>query len=135
MNVRNCKKCGKLFNYVAGAPVCPACKDALEEKFQEVKKYVQDNKGATIHDVSEECEVDAQQVRQWVREERLEFSSDGGVTGINCEKCGKAISTGRFCDKCKAELTNNLSSVLPKQQKENRTKKDPKDNPKMRFLQ
>ena len=135
MNVRNCKKCGKLFNYVAGAPVCPACKDALEEKFQEVKKYVQDNKGATIHDVSEECEVDAQQVRQWVREERLEFSSDGGVTGINCEKCGKAISTGRFCDKCKAELTNNLSSVLPKQQKENRTKKDPKENPKMRFLQ
>ena len=37
MNVRNCKKCGKLFNYVSGAPVCPACKDALEKKFQEVK--------------------------------------------------------------------------------------------------
>ena len=132
MNVRNCKKCGKLFNYVSGAPVCPACKDALEKKFQEVKKYVQDNKGATIHDVSENCEVDSQQVRQWVREERLEFSSDGGVTGITCEKCGKNISTGRFCDKCKADMTNNLSSV---QKKEIKTKKDPKDNPKMRFLQ
>ena len=135
MNVRNCKKCGKLFNYVSGAPVCPACKDALEKKFQEVKKYVQDNKGATIHDVSENCEVDSQQVRQWVREERLEFSSDGGVTGITCEKCGKNISTGRFCDKCKADMTNNLSRVLPKQKKEIKTKKDPKDNPKMRFLQ
>ena len=135
MNVRNCKKCGKLFNYVSGAPVCPACKDALEKKFHEVKKYVQDNKGATIHDVSENCEVDSQQVRQWVREERLEFSSDGGVTGITCEKCGKNISTGRFCDKCKADMTNNLSSVLPKQKKEIKTKKDPKDNPKMRFLQ
>ena len=135
MNVRNCKKCGKLFNYLAGPPICPICKDALEKKFQEVKKYVQDNKGVTIHDVAENCEVDVQQVRQWVREERLEFSS-GGVTGINCEKCGKAISTGRFCDKCKAEMTNNLSSVLPKQKKEAPDpKKDSKTNPKMRFLQ
>lgn len=135
MNVRNCKRCGKLFNYVSGSPVCPACRDALEQKFQEVKKYVQDNKGATIHDVSENCEVDVQQVRQWVREERLEFSSEGGVTGINCEKCGKSISTGRFCPQCKAEMTNNLSSALPKQKQEVKQKKDPKDNPKMRFLQ
>ena len=134
MNVRNCRKCGKLFNYVSGPPVCPACRDALEKKFQEVKKYVQDNKGVTIHDVAENCEVDAQQVRQWVREERLEFSGEG-VTGISCEKCGKAISTGRFCDKCKAEMTNNLNSVVPKKNKEmSNQKKDPKDNPKMRFL-
>ena len=67
MNVKNCKKCGKVFNYVSGAPICPACKEALEKKFQEVKKYVQDNRGATIHDVVENCEVDPQQVRQWVR--------------------------------------------------------------------
>ncbi len=135
MNVRNCKKCGKLFNYWSGAPVCPACKDALEKKFQEVKKYVQDNRGATIHDVVENCEIDAQQVRQWVREERLEFSSEG-VTGITCEKCGAVIATGRFCAKCKAEMTENLSSAIPKKKKETPQKgKDPKENPKMRFLQ
>ena len=95
MNVRNCRKCGKLFNLVMGVPICPACKEALEKKFQEVKKYVQDNKGVTIHDVVENCDVEAQQVRQWVREERLEFSSEG-VTGIICEKCGTTIATGRF---------------------------------------
>lgn len=133
MNVRNCRKCGKLFNYIAGAPVCPACKDALEKKFQEVKKYVQDNKGVTIHDVVESCEVDAQQVRQWVKEERLEFS-DGGVTGITCEKCGATIATGRFCQKCKNEMTENLGSVLPKKQQEAPKKKDTKDPAKMRFL-
>ena len=31
MNVRNCRKCGKLFNHVMGMPICPACKDALEK--------------------------------------------------------------------------------------------------------
>ena len=133
MNVRNCKKCGKLFNYVTGVPVCPACRDALEKKFQEVKKYVQDNKGVTIHDVVENCEVDAQQVRQWVREERLEFNS-GGVTGITCEKCGANIATGRFCQKCKNEMTENMGSVLPKKPKEEPKKKDTRDPAKMRFL-
>ncbi len=134
MNVRNCKKCGKLFNYVAGPPHCPACKEALEKKFQEVKKYVQDNKGATLHDVVENCEVDSQQVRQWVREERLEFSG-GGVTGIICEKCGETIATGRFCQKCKNEMTANLNDALPKKPKEDPVKKkDIKDAAKMRFL-
>lgn len=134
MNVRNCRKCGKLFNYVAGVPVCPACKDELEKKFQEVKKYVQDNRGVTIHDVVENCEVDAQQVRQWVREERLEFSGEG-VTGITCEKCGATIATGRFCQKCKNEMTENLNSALPKKVKEAPAKKkDTKDPAKMRFL-
>ena len=119
MNVRNCKKCGKLFNYVAGAPVCPACKEALEEKFLEVV---------------ENCEVDPQQVRQWVREERLEFSGDG-VTGITCEKCGATIPTGRFCQKCKNEMTENLNTALPKKPKEAPVKKkDTKDPAKMRFL-
>lgn len=132
MNVKNCRKCGKLFNYVAGSQVCPACKDALEKKFQEVKKYVQENKGVTIQDVVENCEVDNQQVRQWVKEERLEFSG-GGVTGIVCEKCGEAISTGRFCGKCKNEMTNSLNDALPKA-KDPKFKKDPRDNPKMRFL-
>ena len=133
MNVRNCRKCGKLFNYIAGAPVCPACKDALEKKFQEVKKYVQDNKGVTIHDVVENCEIDAQQVRQWVKEERLEFSGDG-ATGITCEKCGVTIATGRFCQKCKNEMTENLGKALPKRQQEAPKKKDTKDPAKMRFL-
>lgn len=132
MNVKNCKKCGKLFNYVTGIPICPACKDELEKKFQEVKKYVQENKGATIQDVVENCEVDNQQVRQWVREERLEFSGDG-VTGITCEKCGVTIPTGRFCAKCKNEMTNTLNNAIPKKPVVER-KKDPKDNPKMRFL-
>ena len=74
MNVRNCKKCGKIFNYVSGPPICPQCKDALEEKFQEVKKYIQDNRHASIPQVSEACEVSTNQIQQWLREERLELA-------------------------------------------------------------
>ena len=51
MNVRNCKKCGKLFNYMSGMPICPACKDAAEKQFQSVKKFIRENPRADIKDI------------------------------------------------------------------------------------
>ena len=113
MNVRNCRKCGKLFNYISGMPICPACKDKLEEKFQEVKKYIRENRMADIKEVAEECEVEVGQIQQWIREERLEFTADSPVK-IPCENCGEMIRSGKYCDKCKREMTNNLSSVMEK---------------------
>ena len=73
-DIRNCRICGKIFNYVMGPVVCPRCKEKLEEKFQEVKKYIQDNHGADIPEVSEACDVDPAQIRQWIREDRLQFA-------------------------------------------------------------
>lgn len=133
MNVRNCKMCGRIFNYIAGQPVCPACKEKLEEKFQEVKNYIREKKTCSVAEVARECEVEEGQIRQWVREERLEFSNGEGV-GITCENCGAAITTGRFCDKCKADMVNTFSAagarnIAPQQQK-----KETRDNPRMRFL-
>ena len=92
MNVRNCRRCRKLFNYVVGPIVCPQCRDELEAEFQKVKKYVQEHPRVDIRTVSEECEVDVSQIRQWVREERLEFADDSAV-GLNCERCGKIIKS------------------------------------------
>ena len=134
MNVRNCKKCGKLFNYVAGAPVCPACKEALEEKFQEVKKYVYEHPGCGITEVSDECDVETKQIKQWLREERLQFSEDSAVL-LNCESCGAPIRSGRFCDKCKASMAQTLGSTYKKDKpKLEPKKKDTNEKPKMHYL-
>ena len=43
MELMNCRNCKKLFNYIAGEKLCPACKEKLEEKFQKVKKYIEEN--------------------------------------------------------------------------------------------
>lgn len=110
MDVKNCRKCRRLFNYIGGAPICPSCKEELEAKFQEVKKYIQDHRNATVTEVAEECDVEESQIRQWVREERLMFA-DGSVAGIACETCGVPITSGRFCDKCKASMINGLAAA------------------------
>lgn len=111
MNVRNCRKCGRLFNYIAGYQMCPACKEALENKFQEVKEYVREHRGASINEVAETCDVEASMIRQWLREERLELAEDSGIM-LSCDGCGAMIRSGKFCMKCKNNLANGFNSVL-----------------------
>ncbi len=134
MEVRNCKQCGRLFNYLGGVPLCPACKDALEDKFMQTKEFVRDNPGATIQMVSEENDVSIPQIRQWIREERLEFSKDSPV-GIECEMCGANIRTGRFCEACKSRMQNEFSHAYAKPKAEPQPeRKLQRDRDKMRFI-
>lgn len=135
MNVRNCRKCGRIFNYVSGPVTCPRCREDLEKKFQEVKKYVRENAGAGIQEVAEECDVDPKQIRKWIQEERLEFSEDSPVK-IPCEGCGAMIRSGRFCEKCKAQVTKDIQGVVG-QSKPRQTESDQigrRNNERMHFL-
>lgn len=133
MNVRNCKRCGRLFNYAIGPIMCPACKEALDAKFKEVKEYIQNNKGCGIQQVADECDVEVSQIQQWLREERLEFTSESMIT-LSCESCGTTIRSGRYCDKCKSNMINGFRGSQPAP-KAPEPKKDTRDNPRMRFMQ
>ena len=134
MEVKNCKGCNRLFQYIGGAPFCPTCRDELEKKFVEVKEYIYENPGASITEVSEANEVSVKQIKQWIREDRLVLSTPS-PDGVLCEQCGIPICSGRFCTSCKAKIASNLGSVLarPKSPAQAPDKKD-KDGNKMRFL-
>ena len=112
MNVRNCRVCGKIFNYVMGPAVCPRCKEDSEAKFQEVKQYIQDHRNADIREVSEDSPVQ-----------------------IACEKCGEMIRSGRFCAKCKTDMANGLNNAFrPKKAQPAHPEPKKEDRSKMRFL-
>ncbi len=136
MDVKNCKKCGRIFNYALGPVICPACKESMEEKFQEVKKFIQQNGYASMNVVSEECDVETSQIQQWIREERLQFSDDSPIK-VACESCGKMIGSGRFCEKCKNDMTRGLSSAMSRPntiQELDRNASRSANSNKMRFL-
>lgn len=132
MEIRNCKKCGRIFNHVVGACLCPRCKDDMEKKFAEVKEYIYDHPGVGVAEVSEAMEVSVNQIRQWVREERLQFA-EGSVTDITCESCGKPILSGRFCKQCKETMIHGFEHAY-KNEETSTEKSDNKKSAKMRYL-
>lgn len=133
MNVRNCRNCGRLFNYISGIVICPACKESLEAKFQEVKEYIREHKGAGIQEVAEACDVETAQIRQWLREERLEVTENSALF-LNCESCGTPIRSGRYCDKCKTELTRDLNGILKDSRQSQKPVEDKAQGARMRFI-
>jgi flagellar operon protein (TIGR03826 family) len=135
MEVRNCKGCGRLFNYMSGPPLCASCSAALDLKFEEVKEYVYDHPRVGVQEVSEVMEVSIAQIRQWIREERLSFAEDSMI-GLECEGCGVTIKTGRFCKACKDKLAKGFTDLYTENKPANQPQKpkDPRDNPRMRFL-
>ena len=134
MDVRNCRNCGRLFNYLGGQNICPACRDEAEKKFQDTKEFIRENPRASIQEISEANGVTTNQIRQWIREERLQFSDDSPI-GIECEICGATIKTGKYCDACKNNTANALAKSIEKPQAPEPPKEKPKKENKMRFLE
>lgn len=133
MEVRNCRSCTRLFNYIGGPNICPQCRDELEKKYMVVKDFIRENPGASIQTVADENDVSTQQIKQWIREERLEFAKDSTVT-IECEKCGASIRTGRYCKACKDKMADSLSQLIAKPH-EQTVKRERDGRNMMRFLQ
>jgi methionyl-tRNA synthetase len=103
----------------------------LDEKFAEVKEYVYDHPHVGIQEVSEVMEVSVQQIKQWIREERLAFADDSMI-GLECESCGVQIKTGRFCKSCKDKLAKGLIDLYP-EEKPPEIQKDARESAKNAF--
>lgn len=110
-DVRNCRRCGKVYNYIGGPPICPSCKDADEVDFKRVKEYLYKNPGASLSQVSSELDVSVEKIRSYLKEGRLEIIGDDANLILECESCGKSIRTGRLCDSCAKELKKDFNTT------------------------
>ena len=134
MNIRTCAKCRRLFNYVMGPSFCPDCRAKEEDKFQDVKKYVQEHGGANMKEVAEACDVSVKQIQQWLRDSRLMLSEDSPLN-IECERCGKMIRGGKFCTACSNEMAAKLQAAMGDPlAMQVAAKNEAKANERMRFL-
>ena len=78
--------------------LCKSCQASME--FREIREYVRE------HDVNEfklaeVFGIPLRQVKQWIREGRLEYKEDAHtMVTLHCQKCGKSIQFGNFCPEC-----------------------------------
>lgn len=119
MNIRNCTRCGKIYNY-DGFKVCQNCRKEDEVDFKKVKEYLRENPGANISQVHEDTEVENSKIIDFLRDGRLEVE-EGGNLLIECESCGIGIRTGRFCEECASTLSREMGRVVDSGRSKNPT--------------
>lgn len=111
LDIRNCRRCGKLFNLAGGPPLCQECRKIEEEDFKRVKEYLFNNPGATMSQVSLDLGISIERLRRYLREGRLEIAGNDSSFLLECENCGAPIKSGRFCNDCISSLTGNLKKI------------------------
>ena len=123
--IRNCPRCGKIFTYI-GKPICNKCIETEENEFKVVKEYVYDNPGATISEVSQETGITVEKIMRFLREERLEIRAENSNLFLECERCGRSIRSGRFCDNCKGQINREFKREFGLDRKEPEPKPQPR---------
>jgi len=129
MDLRNCKKCGRAFAY-NGIEICSRCASDDVEDFKKVKDYLYDNPGATITEVSEETGVDEKKILRYLRESKIEIIESDNLL-LDCQRCGKPIRSGRFCEGCVIEMKKEFTSVLKSKDDQPKVKDPGKRDTKM----
>jgi len=108
--LRNCKKCNRIFSYFVGQPICPQCKKEEETLFEEVSRYVRDHPGLPLAMVAKEMDVSYDKLLKYVREGRLQVKGQDGKVVYFCEHCGEEIPSGRLCKECEDVVSKDLAS-------------------------
>ena len=125
VEVKNCIRCGAVFSTIVNKMACPNCEKKEEERFQELRKYINEHPNAKLKDVAAECNITPKKLMQYIREGRIEITK-GLEDEITCEMCDKRIQRGRYCAACIAKIATELGhkSVVPPPPEPEPEKKD-----------
>lgn len=102
-----CKICKRFMDPRYPEDVCFACKEI--ELFANVKEYIR-TEVVNEYMVAEKFNIPLSQVRNWIREGRIQYnkiSAKNAIKSTNCQKCGKPIAFGSICTLCLKDLNGN----------------------------
>lgn len=126
MDVRQCRRCGKLFQYIS-KPICSNCVEEIDQMFIKVRDHLYKYPDASIEEISKKTEVPEKQILEFLRDERLSLRSPTGA--LLCEQCGMPVVQGRYCEKCKDSLSKafytNVEPPKPEKKKEPEKRSNP----------
>lgn len=110
MALKNCAKCGRMFSGEDHQRFCSNCVENDDDVFKVVREYIYDNPNATVQETAEATEVSEEKILKFLRQGKLALKGDG--VGLDCERCGKNITSGRYCDQCAQEMKESFNSAF-----------------------
>jgi flagellar operon protein (TIGR03826 family) len=115
LNIGNCPRCGRVFAK-GTKEVCPSCIKLVDEEYAECAQYLRENRGASIHQVSEDTGVSVKQITKFIREGRISLS-DAPNLGYPCDSCGAPIRESNICESCRKRLTSDVDKLREREQR------------------
>lgn len=111
MSLSNCSRCGKMFQRTAGSRVCFDCKEAEEQAYRLVRDFLEREPGANLPAVAAGTGVEEAFVLKLLQDGRLVALGDltNGMA-IECERCARPTSAGRYCAACVEQMGQALKS-------------------------
>ncbi|MBR0147790.1 MAG: hypothetical protein IKR56_04385 [Lachnospiraceae bacterium] len=95
-----CEVCGDTLTFMGvGEYKCDKCGHLMYDDYGVVRNYLEKNKGVTVVEISMATGISQSQIKQMLKEDRLEISDSSRVF-LRCEACGKEIKSGRYCPAC-----------------------------------
>lgn len=100
-----CKFCQKRLPNSYEGELCQTCYNA--ELLSDVKDYIRENV-VNEYEVASHFDIPLRQVKEWIREGRIEYNKTSGPTlsSISCQTCGCSIAFGTQCSKCLRQNKN-----------------------------
>ncbi|MBI5115377.1 hypothetical protein HZA56_02785 [Candidatus Poribacteria bacterium] len=109
MPLGNCLKCGTVFSRTNN-PLCPQCAQKEEADFQAAVRWLRDNPGRNVTTLSKATNIEEADILRWIRQKRLSMKEVS--ESVKCNSCGKPITTGTLCDRCKLRMSQEVNEEL-----------------------
>lgn len=110
IEVKNCKKCGRIYEAKYGVNMCLDCIQQDEKDFKKIKEYLYLHPFAKIFEVSTNLDISINKIKRYLREGRIEIVEKDNQF-LKCELCGRSICSGQYCDECNKKANYNIKST------------------------
>lgn len=104
----SCEECGgtKIKYAGIGEYCCEGCGHIMYDDYGVVRNFLEKNQGATVAETSLATGVSKNKIRMMLVDDKIQVTP-GSMVFLNCSVCGAQIRSGRYCEKCAAELKNS----------------------------
>lgn len=112
MDIKQCIFCNMPFQS-SGGKICGNCLIQLDLDMDKIRDYLEQPENAGkymgVDEIAKDTDIPKKRILHLLKENRLTIINLKDDDGLPCEMCGRPISYGRICDKCKNTLVSELS--------------------------
>lgn len=110
LDIRYCSRCNTIYKY-GGKEFCPNCCDELEDIMLKVRSFLEENPDAGVQTIAKGVNAREKDILYLLKEGRLFIKKKAEADDQSCIRCGDAISVGRFCSNCLAQIKKEFSKA------------------------